>query len=142
MEIKGVKIAPIDVLMKLVRRPVDTFLTEDETTAGRPLTTVGRVAIEVKGGRGSEDIECKIVYPVSLFETPEDKLELHKKFGASNIYVSLPAIVGAKMCVEGNAEKGVTAAECLDPNRFLKMMADMGAPVKFQEVCSKEVSVS
>jgi saccharopine dehydrogenase (NAD+, L-lysine-forming) len=142
VEIKGVKIAPIDVLMKLVRRPVDTFLTEDETTAGRPLTTVGRVAIEVKGGRGSEDIECKIVYPVSLFETPEDKLELYKKFGASNIYVSLPAIVGAKMCVEGNAEKGVTAAECLDPNRFLKMMADMGAPVKFQEVCSKEVSVS
>jgi saccharopine dehydrogenase-like NADP-dependent oxidoreductase len=142
VEVRGAKVAPIDILMKLVRRPVDTFLTEDENTAGMPLTTVGRVAIEVKGGRGSEAIEYKIVYPVSLFETPEDKLELLRKFGASNIYVSLPAIVGAKMCVDGYAESGVIAAECLDPNRFLKMMADMGTPVKFQEVCSREVSIS
>ncbi len=142
VEVKGVKVAPIDVLMKLVRRPVDTFLTEDETTVSMPLTTLGRVAIEVKGGKGGEDIEYKIVYPVSLFESPEDKLALFKKFGASNIYVSLPAIVGAKMCVEGNAESGVIAAECLDPNRFLKMMSRMGAPVKFQEFCSREVSIS
>ena len=142
VDIKGVKVAPIDVLMKLVRRPVDTFLTEDENTVKLPVKTVGRVAIEVKGGKEAEQIEYKVVYPLSLFETPEEKLELYKKFGASNIYVSLPAIVGAKMCVEGSAERGVIAAECLDPIKFLKLMASMGASVKFREVCSKQVSIS
>jgi len=142
VDIKGVKVAPIDVLMKLVRHPVDTFLTEDENTVKLPVKTLGRVAIEVKGGKEAEQIEYKVVYPLSLFETPEEKLELYKKFGASNIYVSLPAIVGAKMCVEGSAERGVIAAECLDPIKFLKLMASMGASVKFQEVCSKQVSIS
>jgi len=106
------------------------------------LQIVGRVAIEVKGVKGADDIAYKIVYPLSLFETAEEKLELYKKFGASNIYVSLPAIVGAKMCVEGNAERGVITAECLDPVKFLKMMAGMGGPVKFLEVCSRNAVIS
>jgi saccharopine dehydrogenase-like NADP-dependent oxidoreductase len=142
VDIKGVKVAPIDVLMKLVRHPVDTFLTEDENTVKLPVKIVGRVAIEVKGGKEAEQIEYKVVYPLSLFETPEEKLELYKKFGASNIYVALPAIVGAKMCMEGSTERGVIPAECLDPIKFLKLMASMGASVKFQEVCSKQVSIS
>ena len=142
IDVKGAKVAPIDVLMKLVRRPVDTFLTEDENTAKLPIKIAGRVAIEIKGAKGAEEIENKIVYPISLFETPEEKLELFKKFGASNIYVALPAIVGAKMCMAGNADRGVIAAECLDPIKFLKMMADMGTPVKFREVRSKNVSIS
>jgi hypothetical protein len=37
----------------------------------------------------------------------------------------LPAVVGAKMCVEG-VSKGVSAPECLDPLAFLKTMSDMG----------------
>jgi len=44
--------------------------------------------------------------------------------------------------VEGNAARGVIAAECLDPVKFLKRMAGMGAPVKFLEVCSKKVAIS
>jgi saccharopine dehydrogenase-like NADP-dependent oxidoreductase len=141
VDIKGVQVAPIDVLMKLVRRPADDFLTEDASTAGLPLQIVGRVAIEVKGGKGAEEIIYKIVYPLSLYETVVEKLELYKKFGASNIYVALPAIVGAKMCVKGNAERGVITAECLDPIKFLKMMASMGGPVKFLEVCSKKAVI-
>jgi hypothetical protein len=50
--------------------------------------------------------------------------------------------VGAKLCVEGEAEKGVVAPECLDPIKFLKKMSDMGAPVKFRETLSKEVVVT
>lgn len=141
VDIKGVQVAPIDVLMKLVRRPADDFLTEDENTAGLPLQIVGRVAIDVKGGKRAEEIVYKIVYSLSLYETTEEKLELYKKFGATNIYVALPAIVGAKMCVKGNAERGVITAECLDSVKFLKMMAGMGGPVKFLEVCSKKVYI-
>jgi lysine 6-dehydrogenase len=142
VDVRGVQVAPIDVLMKLVRRPVDTFLTEDERNAGLPLKATGRVAVEVKGGKGAEDFEYKIVYPVSLFETAEEKLELYKKFGASNIYVSLPAIVGAKMAAQGDAQRGVIAAECLEPLKFLSLMTAMGAPVKFLEVCSKKAVIS
>jgi len=43
---------------------------------------------------------------------------MYRKFGASNIYVALPAVVGAKMCVEGSAAKGVICSECLDPVKF------------------------
>jgi saccharopine dehydrogenase (NAD+, L-lysine-forming) len=142
VDVKGVQVAPIDVLMKLVRRPVDTFLTEDEKTASIPLKVTGRVAIEVKGGKDAENIEYKAVYPISLFETAEEKLNLFKKFGASNIYVSLPAIVGAKMAAEGYAERGVIAAECLDPLKFLGLMTTMGAPVKFIEECLKKTFIS
>ncbi len=42
----------------------------------------------------------------------------------------------------GRALRGVIAPEYLDPIKFLKMMADMGGPAKFHEVCSREVSVS
>lgn len=142
VDVKGVKVAPVDVLMKMVRRPVDTFLTEDEKTAGLPLKVAGRVAIEVKGGKDAEDLEYKIIYPISLFETAEEKLELYKKFGASNVYVALPAIVGAKMAAEGHAQRGVIAAECLDPLKFLGLMAAKGAPVRFLEVCSKKALIS
>jgi len=41
----------------------------------------------------------------------------------------------------GEAERGVIAPECLEAKRFLKRMADAGAPVQFEEICSKEVSV-
>jgi len=142
VDVKGAQVAPIDVLMKLVRHPVDSFLTEDEKTVGLPLKVTGRVAIEVKGAKATEDLDYKVVYPISLFETVAEKLELYRKFGASNIYVALPAIAGAKMAVKGDAERGVIAAECLDPRKFLSLMTAMGGPVKFFEECSKKMFVS
>ena len=142
IDVSGAKVAPRDVLLNLVRRPVDAFFTEDETTARAPLKVFGLVAIEIKGAKSGEHLEYKISYPVTLFATPEDRLELYRRFGVTNIYVCIPAIVGAKMCMEGLAEKGVISAECLDPIKFLKMMADTGVPVKFDQVLSKEVSIS
>jgi saccharopine dehydrogenase-like NADP-dependent oxidoreductase len=125
--------------MKLVRHPVDTFLSEDESTAKLPPKSAGFMVIEIKGAKSGEDITYKLIRPSA---TAEETLRLYRTFGATRIGVALTAIVGAKMCVEGNAGKGVIAPECLDPVRFLKMMSDMGAPVKFQEICSKEVAIS
>ncbi len=138
LDVKGVQVAPIDVLMKMVRPPVDSFLVEDENTAKHPPKISGRIAIEVKGGKGEEDIDYKLVLPLSIFESVEEKLEMYRRFGASNIYVALPAVVGAKMCVDGEAARGVISSECLDSVKFLKMMSRMGAPVKFIEVSSKK----
>jgi saccharopine dehydrogenase (NAD+, L-lysine-forming) len=142
IDVKGVKVAPRDVLLNLVPRPIDTFITEDETTASAPLKVTGFVVIEITGAKSGEKLEYKMSYPVALFATPAEKLELYKRFGATNIYVCVPAIVGAKMCVQGLTEKGLVSSECLDPIKFLKMMAEMGVPVKFNETLSKQVSVS
>jgi len=141
IDVRGVKVAPRDVLLNLVPRPVDTFFTEDENTARAPLKVTGFVVIEITGAKSGEKLEYKMSYPIARFATPEERLELYKRFGATNIYVCIPAIVGAKMCMEGLAEKGLISSECLDPIKFLKIMAEMGLPMKLHETLSKEKSI-
>ena len=141
IDVKGVKVTPIDVLMKLVHHPVDTFLGEDENAAKLPPEMVGFCVVEIKGAKAGEDTTYKLSWPYNLFTTVEEKVKMYQKFGTTNIAVALPAIVGAKMCVAGEADRGLIGPECLDPIKFLKTMADMGCFVKFHEECSKEVSV-
>jgi len=140
IEVGGVKVAPIDVLMKLVRPPVNAFLFEDESTVKLPLKYAFAEIMEVEGEKSGE----KVAYEVTLIhqQTAEERVEMYRKFGTANIYVAIPAIVGAKMCIEGEAEKGVIAPERLNPMEFLRRMANMGAPMKFHEMVSKTVSIS
>ena len=142
VDVKGVKVVPRDVLLKLVSHPVDAFFTEDENTARLPLKVAACGVLEVSGAKSGQNMQYKISFAPTLFATPEERLEIYRKFGATNIYVALPAIVGAKMCMEGNAKRGLICAECLEPMKFLKMMAKIGWPLKFNETCSKEVSIS
>ena len=138
IDVKGVKVTPIDVLMKLVHHPVDTFLGEDENVVKLPPEVVGLGVMEIKGAKSGEDVTYKLIKPSA---TAEENLRLYRQFGTARIGVALPAIVGARMCVAGEAERGLIAPECLEAKRFLKRMADAGAPVQFEEICSKEVSV-
>lgn len=142
MDVKGVKVTPVDVLMKLVHRPVDIFFTEDETSASTPPKSIHPYLVEVEGEKSGENLRYKIWWPSSLFTTAEEKLELYRKFGTTKISVALPAIAGAKMCMQSEADRGVIPPECLDPVKFLKAMAEIGWPVKFQEVCSKDIAIS
>ena len=139
IEVKGVKVAPLDVLMKLVRHPVDSFFTEDENTTKLPLNLAEICVLEIKGAKSGEEITYQISWPFTLFSNAQEKSEVYKKFGATLIGVALPAAIGAKMCIEGDAKRGVICAECLDPVKFLGMMSDMGCPVKFNELISKKV---
>ena len=141
IDVKGVKVTPIDVLMKLVHHPVDTFLGEDENAAKLPPEMVGFCVVEIEGAKAGENITYKISWPYNLFTTVEEKVKIYQKFGTTRIAVALPASVGARMCVAGEAERGLIGPECLDPTKFLKTMADAGAPVQFKEICSKEVSI-
>jgi len=140
IDVKGVKVSPLDVLVKLVPSPVNAFFDEDEAVK-HPFDSARICVIKVKGVKSGEDIEYIISFDYNLFTTTEERLEIYKKFGTLNIYVALPVIVGAKMCVGGFADKGMVGPECLDPIKFLKTMADMGWPLKFHEECSKQVSV-
>ncbi len=140
VDVKGAKVVPRDVLLKLAPHPVNSFFAEDG--AKLPPEVPEFVDLEIKGAKSGENVTYRVSWPYSFFRTPAEQMELYKKFGTAMIAVALPAIVGAKMCVEGNAEKGVIPAECLDPMKFLKMMAAMDCPVKFDEIVSREVSIS
>jgi len=143
VDVKGVKVAPKDLLMKLLKPLANEFLVENENTIKLPSKfVVGFVVVDIKGAKSGEDITYKLYWPYHLYANHEEKLGFYRKFGATEIAVAMPAIVGAKMGMQGDAPRGLIAPECLDPIKFLKMMADMGAPVKFHEVCSKEMSVS
>ena len=142
IRVKGVEVSPFDVLMALVKRPVNTFLEEDEESAGAPLKVVAGTTIEVSGWEGEDKVEYDLFFPTFLYLTPKERLEIYRKFGASNIYVAAPAVVGAKMCVQGKADRGVIAAECLEPLEFLKEMTEIGAPVRFREVHVRQVEIA
>jgi len=141
IDVKGVKVLPLDVLTKLVRSPGNAFFTEEETIK-RPIDSIKAMSIRVVGAKSGEGVEHTISYPYTNYTTEEERLEIYKRFGTINIYVALSAIVGAKMCVGDDAGRGVIGPECLDPIKFLKKMSDMGAPVKFREAISKEVVVT
>jgi len=142
LDVKGVNVVPRDVLLKLVPQPVNEFLTETEASAKLPLEEFEIMLIEVKGSKSGENLSYTAACPFRFFWNSEERLEIYRKLGATGIDVALPAVVGAKMCIEGEAERGVIAAECLDPERFLKNMHRAGVPVRFREECSKEVVFS
>ena len=141
-EPKGVKVVPRDVLLKLVPQPVNEFLTENEESAARPLEAFEVMIIEVRGTKSGEDLTYTITCPFRFFWNAAERLEIYRQLGATGVDVALPAVVGAKMCAEGEADRGVIAAECLDPVLFLKNMARAGVLVRFREECSKNVILS
>ncbi len=142
VDVNGVKVVPKNLLMKLMKAPVNEFLLESETTAKLPPNFVGFIVMDIKGAKSGEDITYKLYWPYHLSTNMKEKLEFYRRFGTTEVAVAMPAIVAVKMSMRGDAPRGLIAPECLDPTKFLKMMADMGAPVKFHEVCSREVSVS
>jgi saccharopine dehydrogenase-like NADP-dependent oxidoreductase len=139
VEVRGVKVAPIDLLMKITPKPVDSFFSETSETAGQPIPIAVHTAVEVSGKHIGQIVDYKITFPITMYSTPQEKLALFNKFGATNIYVSLPAVIGAKMCMNENTPRGVIAAECLEPKVFLKMLCDTVGHMVFKESCVKNM---
>jgi len=135
IDVKGIRVVPRDVLLKLVSPPADTFLAEGEPKA-QQLDRVELMVVDVKGARSGDKIRYTVDTPSNFYRTAEEKLGVYKTFGTTIIGVALPASVGAKMCVKGITERGVTFPECFDPETFFKMTAEMGAPVNLHETSS------
>ena len=142
IDIQGMQVVPRDVLLSLVKAPVNAFFAENETTAKLPINRVYFIALDIKGAQGEKEVSYSVSLPFTLYGTTEEKIDVFQKFGTMIIGVALPAIVGAKMCVAGEADRGVICAECLDPARFMQLVAEMGAPMKFHEIVSREVVFS
>lgn len=138
IDLKGVKVVPRDVLLKFVRPPVNAFFSEDENSVKQPINRMQYIVVEAKGTQSGKEVKYIAATPSNFIRTTEERIKVYKKLGTTIISVALPAAVGAKMCVKGNADKGVISSECLDPKTFLKMIAETGAPLKLNETLIKD----
>lgn len=142
IDVKGVKVVPRDVLMEMIHKPVDSFLSENEDIAKRPPDYAHLYVLEIVGKKAGENKKYIITWPFSLYKNAEEQLEIFKRLGTTKISVALPMVVGAKMCMEGDAGHGVIFPECLNPMKFMRRMSEMGWPLNFTETALKEVCIS
>jgi saccharopine dehydrogenase-like NADP-dependent oxidoreductase len=132
IDVKGVQVAPVDVLMKLVKRPGNKFFNEnDETILGSDLT--GFMDISVEGTQEGRQVNHKISYCFTDGPNHARQRQLFNTFGTTMVYVALPAVVGARMCVQGEVENGVITADSLNPSKFFAGMEARGVPFEFDE---------
>jgi saccharopine dehydrogenase-like NADP-dependent oxidoreductase len=132
VEVKGVKVVPRDVLMKLVRRPGNRFFEENPESILQS-DLVGIAVVTVEGERAREKLVHRISYLFTDGLDHERQRQLFDAYGTTMVYVALPAVVGARMCVSGEAERGVISPDSLDPERFFARMAERGVPFGFEE---------
>jgi lysine 6-dehydrogenase len=132
IDVKGVQVAPVDVLMKLVKRPGNKFFAEDQQSI---LTSdlTGFMDISVEGERGGKRVNHTISYCFTDGPDHERQRQLFNTFGTTMVYVALPAVVGARMCVQGDVESAVITADSLDPAKFFAGMEARGVPFEFDE---------
>lgn len=127
IEVKGVKVAPLDVLLAVTKPPVEA---KDMIASGEA-DFIGCYIAEVKGEKANEKITYTMYRKYRMSE-------IYKKLGATWAEVAVPATITATMLAKGEIKaKGVIPPEGLDPKPFLRKLAEAG--MTFQESISKEV---
>jgi saccharopine dehydrogenase (NAD+, L-lysine-forming) len=137
IDVKGVKVSPFDVLMKLVKRPGNSFLDENEETILQSELT-GFMDITVDGSQSGKKVSKSIRYKFTDGPDKELQQQLFNAYGTTRVYVALPAMVGTKMCLHGEVESGVVTPDSLEPIKFFKGMAERGVPFTFEEKMVKQ----
>lgn len=127
--------------MKLVQRPANTFLSENEQTILQSELT-GIMDVSVEGQRKGESVTHLISYRFTDGPNKARQRQLFNSYGTTLLHVALPAMVGAKMCLDGTVESGVISPDSLDPKLFFKGMADRGVAFDFVERISKRTVVT
>jgi saccharopine dehydrogenase-like NADP-dependent oxidoreductase len=136
IEVKGVKVVPRDVLMQLVKRPGNKFFEENSETILQS-DLAGIMDIRVEGVLGGDKVEQLIRYRFTDGPNKARQQQLFSTFGTTMVYVALPAMAGARMCLNGEVERGVISPDSLDPSIFFKRMAERGVPFEFDEKQAK-----
>ena len=139
IEVRGNKMYPIEVLLQMVPRVADAFLEESEEKAKEAGGMKAMVEVKVDGVMKGRKVTYTVLLDASVID-PDFKQYLYKTFGTTQIFIPLPAAAGAKMCLNGMTDAGVISSECLNPEQFFKVMADMGASMTLQEQIVSEKS--
>ena len=136
IDVDGVRVAPKDVLMKLVKRPGNNFLIEDERTiVGSDLTGIMDVCVE--GEWDGRPVRHDLSYRFTDGRDHARQRALYAAYGTTMVYVALPAVVGAKLCAAGQVAAGVVSPDSLAPGRFFEEMSARGVPFDFDERVSE-----
>lgn len=93
------------------------------------------------GRRDGESLTQIISYRFTDGPNKERQSQLFDSCGTTLVHVALPAVVGAKMCLNGKVVSGVISPDSLDPNLFFKRMADRGVPFDFDEKIVKRTVI-
>jgi saccharopine dehydrogenase (NAD+, L-lysine-forming) len=132
IDVRGVKVVPRDVLMKVVKRPGNQFMEETEESIFQSDLT-GIMDVSVDGERYGEKVSHIISYRFTDGPNKERQRKLFRAYGTTMVYVALPAVVGAKMCINGDAEPGVISPDSLDPGKFFLGMSERGVAFELDE---------
>lgn len=121
IDVRGAKVAPIDVLTTLMPRPTD-FIGKVKGYAGIVTETTG-----MKGGK-------KTMVKMSLLLSHEKAFELSHS-NATGFLVGLGGAIGAEMMLEGEIpQKGVLFPENIDSEKYLARLRAKGMEVKEQVI--------
>jgi len=121
IKIGRMEVVPRDVILKMLRRPVNMFLEESEDLYSQDdLPYVHEViVIDIKGECKGKTIFRRGVIRVDIPPSdPETRLKVYDRLGTLHFYVALPAIIGGKMAVKSGVT-GVISPEKLNPDTFL-----------------------
>ena len=129
IDVKGVKVAPIDVLLALTPPAVETREKRAREIGGKE--RYGCSLAEIKGEKDGE----KITHTVYRIFSPRADYE---KWGTTGGGVAVPAALTATKLAKGEINtKGVISSEGLEPETFLTKLAEKGW--FFQERITKEI---
>jgi saccharopine dehydrogenase (NAD+, L-lysine-forming) len=110
VEIRGSKVAPIELLNSVIPTPVSVSKTVKGNTG---------IVVEVKGKKGDMDV----AYKLSTMASHEGSYKAFHENGTSFLTGVVPAIF-VRMLAEGKIkQKGVLPPECLDPLPILRELA-------------------
>jgi saccharopine dehydrogenase (NAD+, L-lysine-forming) len=135
IEVKGAKVKPLDVLLKLTKPAIEQIEELNKTLEAQAAEMVSCLAVQVKGEKAGQKVE-EYVYTIT---SESDTREWLRKYGTTNGWVPIPAVATAKMLAKGEIKvKGVIAPECLEPEPFLHKLIEMRLGT-FQEITMKQV---
>ena len=132
IEVNGVWVAPKDVLMKLVKRPGNKFFEENEISILKS-DLVGIMDVSVVGLHNGKKRTHTLSYRFTDGLDHERQRLLFEIYRTTMVYVALPAVIGARMCVRNEVGSGVVSPDILDPSKFFSAMSERGVSFGFEE---------
>ena len=131
VEFGGGKFKPIDFIVNYVPKPGSAYLEEDpeKLEAVDKGVSIPSVLI-IEGAKDGKSVK----YTVHCPKLTGNAVALYKIFGTSQISIALPAVIGAKMLVEGaeGIHPGVNLPEQLNPDRFFEHFFGTGIPYEWE----------
>ena len=122
------KVKPVDVLMKLLPRPVQITVLDPQIQAQLvPLIADTKAHILIKGTAGGREKIIRIESGAYL-DMAAKALEL---FGSANVAVGYAAATAALLIADGKTKPGIVWPEELDAVRFITLTNTLGLTLNF-----------